>query len=79
MSSVSQVVAPEMAEMTDDEFRQHVLSILQRELGDAGVARFLGVNPIGTGDFTRDRRKWQKGLTVRKIADRIAKRKSDSA
>jgi hypothetical protein len=29
-----------MPELSDDQFRQHALAILERELGAAGVARF---------------------------------------
>jgi hypothetical protein len=67
-----------MPELSDDQFREHALEILERELGEAGVARFLRLNVAASGDFTRDRHKWQKGVTVREIADRIAKRKAAS-
>jgi hypothetical protein len=64
-----------LEEMTDEQFRLHTLEILKRELGDAGVARFLRVNQAGSGDYTRDRRKWLKGITVRQIADEMAGKK----
>jgi hypothetical protein len=44
-----------VAEMTDEQLRQHALEILQRELGADGFARFLRVYLAGTGNFTRDR------------------------
>ena len=76
MSTHSQTPMPELS---DDQFREHALEILERELGEAGVARFLRLSQVASGDFTRERHKWQKGVTVREIADRIAKRKAASA
>ena len=64
-----------VAEMTDEQFRQHALEILQQSLGAGGFARFLRVYRPGTGDFTRDRRKWQKGITVEQIAEDIKNRR----
>jgi hypothetical protein len=51
--------------MNDDQFEQHALAILQRELGVYGLARFLRVYRAGTGDYTRDRHQWLDGLSVR--------------
>ena len=67
------------AEMTDEQFEAHALTVLERELGASGLARFLLMNRTGSGDFTRDRRKWQKGITVQQIAERIIARKKASA
>ena len=50
--------------MSDDQFEQHALAILQRELGVYGLARFLRVYRAGIGDYTRDRHQWLNGLTV---------------
>ena len=66
-------------EMTDEQFRQHALEILQRELGLGGFARFLRVYRPGTGDYTRDRRKWQRGITVQEIMEDIKKRRENTA
>jgi hypothetical protein len=68
-----------VVEMTDEEFRQHALEILQRTLGAGGFARFLRVYRPGTGDYTRDRHKWQKGLSVRQITEDIKKRREKTA
>jgi hypothetical protein len=68
-----------LAEMTDEQFQEHAIDILQRELGPDGLDRFVKITQIKTGDYTRDRHKWQKGITVKKIADDIAKRKAASA
>jgi hypothetical protein len=56
-----------ITEMTDQEFEQHTLTILSRELGLAGYARYLRLFRSGKGDYTRDRHKWQDGLTVNDI------------
>lgn len=53
-----------LEEMTDEQFEQHTLSLLQKELGAYGMARFLRTYRSGTGDYTRDRHKWLDGLTV---------------
>jgi len=50
--------------MTDDELERHALTILQRELGVYGLARFLRVYRAGSGDYTRDRHQWLDGLTM---------------
>lgn len=66
-------------EMTDEQFQQHALEILQQTLGANGLARFLRVYRPGSGDYTRDRHKWQKGITVRQIAEDIKKRRENPA
>jgi len=54
-------------QMTDEPFARYALAVLQRELGSDGLARFLRLNRSGQGDYTRDRRQWQKNLTVDEI------------
>ena len=58
---------PSVEQMTDEQFERYALEILQRELGSDGLARFLRLNRSGKGDYTRDRRQWQKNLTVDEI------------
>ena len=53
-----------ISEMTDEEFKQHALSILQRELGVEGWVRFMRLYRSGQGDYTRDRSGWLDGLSV---------------
>jgi hypothetical protein len=48
-------------------------------LGADGFARFLRVYLSGNGNFTRDRRKWQEGITVPQIMDEIKKRREKTA
>lgn len=66
-------------EMSDEQLKEHAMEILQRELGAGAFARFLRVYRPGSGDYTRDRRTWQSGVTVRQIAEDIKKRREKSA
>jgi hypothetical protein len=68
-----------IAEMDDEQFRHYTLAILERELGEEGAARFLRVAQPGSGDYTRDRHKWLKGITFDEIRQDIAKLKERSA
>jgi hypothetical protein len=61
--------------MSDEQFQQHALNILLRELGTGGVARFQRVYRPGTGDYTRDRRQWLNGTSVQQIMEDIKKRR----
>ncbi len=54
-------------QLTDEQFERHVLDVLMRELGAAGLARFLRLNRSGSGDYTRDRDEWQKDLSLDQI------------
>jgi hypothetical protein len=53
--------------MSDEEFERHALSILGRELGADGVARFLRIYRAGSGDYTRDRHLWLEKATIQDI------------
>lgn len=44
-------------ELADEQFQEHALSILERELGLDGLARFLRLYRPGTGDYTAERHK----------------------
>jgi hypothetical protein len=66
-------------EMTDEQFRQHALEILQSELGADGFARFLRVYRPGKGDYTRDRHKWLSGADLDQIEKEIKERRRKSA
>jgi hypothetical protein len=58
-------------QLTDDQFERHALDVLMRELGAEGLARFLRLHRSGTGDYTRDRDKWQKDLTLDQVLESI--------
>lgn len=60
-------------QLTDEQFERHALGLLQRELGPDGLARFLRLNRSGKGDYTRDRERWQKDLTLDQILESIRK------
>ena len=62
--------------MTDEQFERHALDVLRRELGVAGLARFLRLHRSGPGDYTKDRMQWQKDLTVDQIVDSIKRHHS---
>jgi hypothetical protein len=58
-------------QLTDQEFERHAPGMLKRELGPDGLARFLRLNRSGPGDYTIDRDKWQKDLTLDQILESI--------
>ncbi len=58
-------------QMTDSEFQRHALSILQRELGAEGFARFLRVYRSGHGDYTKERDRILKGATIDDIVEQV--------
>ncbi len=44
--------------MTLDEIRRKGLAALRRELGKAGIIRFLQQFETGSGDYARERHDW---------------------
>jgi hypothetical protein len=44
--------------LTLDQIRRKALAALHRELGKAGMIRFLQQFETGSGDYARDRRSW---------------------
>ncbi len=56
-----------MQDMSDAEFDSHVMTILARELGPGGLARYLMLHRSGPGDYTRDRHQWLGHLTIEDI------------
>ena len=61
----------QIREMSDQEFQRHALSILQRELGAEGFARFLRLYRSGHGDYTKERDQWLKGVTIDDVVEQI--------
>jgi hypothetical protein len=57
--------------MTDSEFQRHALSILQRELGAEGFARFLRVYRSGQGDYTKERDHILKSATIDDVVEQV--------
>ena len=54
-------------DLTDEEFHQRVIDVIQREFGLGGVARFIMTFRSGRGDYTADRHQWLSGLTLEDI------------
>ncbi|MDH4129889.1 MAG: hypothetical protein OEV44_14110 [Spirochaetota bacterium] len=58
---------------TDYQVQLIGLQILQKELGVGGLIRFLQQYDRGQGDYTKERHKWQKDITVDEISKSILK------
>jgi len=54
-------------EMTDEQFRDHVHEILERELGREGMLRFLALPRYRQGDYTEERSEWIDDLTLEDV------------
>jgi hypothetical protein len=61
----------QIRDMSDQEFQRHALSILQRELGAEGFARFLRLYRSGRGNYTEERDQWLKSVTSDEIVEQI--------
>jgi hypothetical protein len=60
--------------MTPEALRQAGLDALRRDLGAAGMARFLQQFEMGSGDYTAERWLWlQAEVDVASLAKRIQK------
>ena len=66
----------QVREMTDQEFQNHALSILQRELGAEGFTRFLRLYRSGRGDYTKERHQLLKGVAIDEVVQQIRSRES---
>lgn len=62
--------------LTPAELRLAGYQALADALGPRGMARFLQDFNRGTGNYTRDRRRWLRDASVRSAAHRIRARKS---
>lgn len=58
-------------QLNDEQFEKHALDVLLRELGPDGLARFFRLQRSGAGDYTQDRREWQKDLTLDQVLQSI--------
>jgi hypothetical protein len=56
-------------EMTDEQFEQFALSVLAKELGPLGMARYLRRHAAPGVDYTRDRHKWLDRLSFDEILE----------
>ena len=64
--------------MTPLEIRQAGLQALARELGTAGMIRFLQQLETGAGDYSTERHQWLPQLDVETLAKHIKQDKSNS-
>jgi hypothetical protein len=62
------------AQMTDEELVLHAFSVLARELGLAGYARFLRLVSSGRGDYTAERYERMDNVTVADVVGRLEQR-----
>jgi hypothetical protein len=53
------------------EIRKRGIEALAKALGPVGLVRFLQQFELGSGDYTRDREEWLKGLTVSDVVEEI--------
>ena len=60
------------------ELRKKGLDALAKALGPVGMVRFLQQFETGTGDYTKEREKWLKGLNIERITKDIKKQKQDN-
>jgi hypothetical protein len=66
-------------QMSDENFERHALAILGRELGLAGLARFLRLYRSGGGDYTRDRHQWLEAATIEDVMAEVENRSKPAA
>ncbi len=59
--------------LTGEQIRVRGLAALKKELGRAGLARFLRHYEPGTGDYTSERGELLKGLTIEQLRNRAGK------
>ena len=58
-------------EMTDKEIRTRGLDAVRRELGTAGLFRFLRQFGLDAGDYSAERHEWLDKLSLEQILDQI--------
>jgi hypothetical protein len=62
--------------MTLDQIRQAGIRALIRELGPAGMIRFMQQFELGSGDYTQERHQWLDEENVQTIVERIEQRRN---
>ena len=61
--------------LTLEQIRQKGLEALRRELGQAGMIRFLLQFENGTGDYSKERHAWVDGTTLDQIRSKLSKKR----
>ena len=64
---------------TPAQIRERGIEALVKALGPVGMVRFLQQFDMGSGDYTRDREKWLKGLTVHDVVQEIKGRRKEQS
>ena len=54
--------------LTTEEIRLKGLSALRKELGRAGMIRFLQIYSNGSGDYAKERHAWADSVSLEEIA-----------
>ena len=62
---------------TPAQIRKQGIEALVKALGPVGMVRFLQQFDMGSGNYTRDREKWLKGLRVHDAVEEIKKRRKE--
>ena len=58
-------------DLTDEQIRIRGLGALHRELGPAGVIRFLRQFELGRGDYSAERHQWLDEQSVERLVDEL--------
>ncbi len=61
------------------EIRTKGWNALVKELGHSGATKFILMYEKGAGDYTKERKKLLKGVTIEKIVEDMKKRKRESS
>ena len=65
---------------TPAQIRERGIEAFVKALGPVGMVRFLQQFDMGSGDYTRDREKWLKGLKIHDVVEEIkGRRKGEGA
>ena len=62
--------------MTPQQIREAGLEVLSRELGVAGMIRFMQQFEMGKGDYSKDRHQWLDQYSVDDIARMVREKKA---
>ena len=62
--------------MTPQQIREAGLEVLSRELGVAGMIRFMQQFEMGKGDYSKDRHQWLDQYSVDDIAQMVREKKT---
>jgi hypothetical protein len=57
-----------------NQIRKVGLEALTKTLGPVGMVRFLQQFERGTGDYTKNRKKWLKGISLQSILKEIKRK-----